>query len=318
MRRLSILILLVGCGPSWPLDDVLRLDHLQVVGTHNSYHVQTAELDAWSYTHESLDIQIREQGVRQFELDCYWDADGERWEVFHLPSLDEGTTCETLAECVQAQAEGLRQDDVPIVTLIELKTGPANPEVQLDAISGDLLAAFESDALVYPAELMGEAGSLAEAVALNGWPTLGELRGRAVYVLHSGDAWRGHLTADDTEVGGRPLFAEAGGNLDCRSCGFQVINTPTDDRIAAALGENQLVRTRADVDSEQAIDGDPSRRDAAFASGAFAVSTDWPAPHPDTGYVVDLAEGRSAVCNPVTAPPECTDDAVSRSTGSGR
>jgi len=137
------------------------------------------------------------------------------------------------------------------------------------------------------------------------------LRGRAIYVLHSSEAWRGHLTADDTEVGERALFAEAGGDLTCKMCAYQVMNDPMNSEIATALAAGQLVRTRADVDSVQARENDPTQRDAAFASGAHAVSTDWPAPHPDTGYVVALPEGRSGRCNPVTAPVECTDDAVS-------
>ncbi|MFK7927405.1 MAG: Ca2+-dependent phosphoinositide-specific phospholipase C [Myxococcota bacterium] len=303
--------LITACGPAFPLDDVLRLGDVQVVGTHNSYHVQTSDAGVWAYDHEPLDVQIRELGVRQFELDGYWNDELERWDVLHVPTLDAGTTCESLSDCVAAQASALQQDDLPIVTLIELKTGAREPQAQLDSVQADLLAHFEPDQLVYPAELLGGSATLADAVAADGWPTLGELRGRTSYVLHSGDTWRGHLTTDDSALGDRALFAEAGGDLTCTMCAYQVVNDPTSPQIANALAAGQLVRTRADADSVQARENDPTQRDAAFASGANAVSTDWPAAHPDTGYVVALPEGRSGRCNPATAPAECTDDAVS-------
>ena len=44
---------------------------------HNSYHVEPAEaLDpSFRYTHQSLDVQLSEQGVRQFELDLHLRPD---------------------------------------------------------------------------------------------------------------------------------------------------------------------------------------------------------------------------------------------------
>ena len=47
-------------------------------------------------------------------------------------------------------------------------------------------------------------------------------------------------------------------------------------------------------------------RDAAIASGAQFVSTDYPVPDPDfgTGYMVAIPDGMPARCNPISAPPE--------------
>ena len=81
MRCVFPFVMLVACGPAFPLDDVLRANHVQVVGTHNSYHVMTADIPQWRYTHAPLDEQIAEQGVRQFELDAYWDADTQTWSI---------------------------------------------------------------------------------------------------------------------------------------------------------------------------------------------------------------------------------------------
>jgi hypothetical protein len=65
------------------------------------------------------------------------------------------------------------------------------------------------------------------------------------------------------------------------------------------------VRTRADADTVQARAGDTSLFDAALASGANFISTDFPSPHPETGYVVEMPGGEPARCNPVSAPPSC-------------
>ena len=52
----------------------LRINHIQVLGTHNSYHIEPfgPTIRAYDYTHEALDIQAEDFGVRQFELDVWW------------------------------------------------------------------------------------------------------------------------------------------------------------------------------------------------------------------------------------------------------
>src|SRR5690606_41932810 len=71
--------------------------------------------------------------------------------------------------------------------------------------------------------------------------------------------------------------------------------------------EGFLVRTRADADTREARSGDTTRRDAALASGAHFVSTDyvWPDERLGTGYVVDLPGDGAARGNPISATPRC-------------
>ena len=68
-----------------------------------------------------------------------------------------------------------------------------------------------------------------------------------------------------------------------------------------------IVRTRADADTVQARTNDTTMRDAALASGAQFVSTDYEEPEPDVRHRLHGARSpaaRPARCNPVTAPPE--------------
>jgi hypothetical protein len=116
-----------------PLDDVLRMSDIQVVGTHNSFHLRPPEplfsevemrlppaAEAWAYSHRPLDEQFEVLGIRQIELDVYADPDGglfasrAGWKavgmdpasglaeldepglkVLHLPDIDFETTCLT-------------------------------------------------------------------------------------------------------------------------------------------------------------------------------------------------------------------------------
>ncbi len=57
----------------------------------------------------------------------------------------------------------------------------------------------------------------------------------------------------------------------------------------------------ADADTREARSGETARREAAFASGAQVVSTDYYEPNPafGTGYEVALPGGGVARCNPV-------------------
>ncbi len=72
-----------------PEDRNLRLHQIQVIGTHNSYHLAPAPeimsligltgksvAEAIDYSHPNLETQYAKYGIRQIELDIYADPDG--------------------------------------------------------------------------------------------------------------------------------------------------------------------------------------------------------------------------------------------------
>jgi hypothetical protein len=83
--------ILTGCSTPSPTAGI-RLNQIQVIGTHNSYHMRghdsllaliaqlnpsaRRELD---YGHRPLPEQLATLGIRQIELDCYADPDGGRY-----------------------------------------------------------------------------------------------------------------------------------------------------------------------------------------------------------------------------------------------
>ncbi len=120
-------------------DQCLHLNHVQVLGTHNSYKrfpppalitllndFRAGWADDISYQHRPLPEQLELLGIRQFELDVFADADGGLYsqpagglliddpelahnravmdapglKVLHSQDLDYRTTCLTLIACL--------------------------------------------------------------------------------------------------------------------------------------------------------------------------------------------------------------------------
>jgi hypothetical protein len=296
----------------YPLDDELTFADLQALGTHNSYHLQTNDLPALAYEHEPLDVQLGEQGVRQFELDVAWGISQGEHLVYHLPLIDQGTTCETFADCAEVLFDwsSAHPTHHPLFVLVETKDawddgdGPAH----VDALEDELRSVWPDERLIRPADVLREHADLASALAAEGWPTLRELRGRALFVLHDGGERRDWFVAQD--LGERALFPDAQGNVDVPWAAVHTMNDPTDPHIPDVVGLHHLVRTRADGDMVEVFANDPAHRDAALASGAHFVSTDAPAPIEGLEYVVTIPGGTPSRCNPVHAPADCASEDI--------
>jgi hypothetical protein len=89
------------------------------------------------------------------------------------------------------------------------------------------------------------------------------------------------------DLAGRSLFTSSKtGASDAR---FAIIDEPDDPRVATALANGVIVRTRADADLATGAE----QRAAALASGAQIVSTDFPPSEPQqgTGYLVEFPDG---------------------------
>ena len=135
----SLVTLLGACAPE------LHLNDIQVIGSHNSYKLAidpvlflplAAQLPGLArgldYSHEPLPVQL-DHGVRQIELDVYYDPHGGRFahpavldglhraglelsepfdpngellapgfKVLHRPDIDFRSHCQTLQRCLQA------------------------------------------------------------------------------------------------------------------------------------------------------------------------------------------------------------------------
>lgn len=307
----------MGKAFQYPLDDVLRLQHVQVRGTHNSYHVDTHDggVAPWAYTHAPIGEQVERLGIRQIELDVNYD-DLNGLEVFHVPLIDAGTRCRRFADCL---TELRRFSDaypghLPLYIQIEPKTElpPEEMETFFTQLEGEILAAFPRPRILTPDEVQGDAPTLREAIRSRGWPTLGKLRGRVYFAFDTSGPIRTAYTHGKRDLRGRLLFIDSG--PDDPFAGVAVLNDPGDAAgvaaIKKAVAANLLVRTRADSDTDEARAQDFRRGMAALGSGAHFISTDFPETTPAFSYHFEVPGGTPARCNPLTAPATCTSLAL--------
>lgn len=310
-----------GTAATPAMDDVVDLNQIQVIGSHNSYHVSNfdqigglsplaATLD---YTHDPLPEQL-EEGLRSLELDVFLLEDG-RYHVLHFPDFDAISTCDLFTDCLTQIRDWseANPEHAPIGVLVEVKS-PAEElgAAGMDQLDEDIRSVFEADRLITPDDVRGDAVTLAEAVP-EGWPTLGEARGRTMFAMDNGDEVRDLYTDGHESLEGRVLFTSSEeGRPDAA---FIKLNDPTDSLadIQRLVEAGFIVRTRADADLLNAQNGDVEDRENAFISGAQWISTDYPAtedPAPNSGYTVAFPDGTFARCNPVNAPDDCDDASV--------
>lgn len=300
--------------------------------------------DLMQYQHEPLGTQFQSRKVRQIELDVYLDQSGGLYsdpllrsaagvgpydpkmnepgiKVLHIQDVDYASTCLTFVDCIQAIKtwSDANPSHVPIAVLVELKDDPLDfpgftftaPEkwtaANIGTIDDEIRSVMDASDLLTPDDVRGSATTLNEAVTTDGWPTLGESRGKTMFLMDNGGGYRTDYLNGHPNLEGRVLFTNADpGDADAA---FIKRNDPYDASITGLVQQGYVVRTRSDADTVEARDNNTGPRDAALASGAQWVSTDYEGPGLAVGfttpYVVEIPGGTVARCNPVLDVPGC-------------
>ena len=294
----------------------LTLAHVQVKGTHNSYHLEPLlPVDAsHAYSHLPLAQQLESQGVRAFELDVHQGLGG--FEVYHITLIDPDTTCDTLQGCL-GEIDGwssAHPQHLPIVVWIEIKDSTGGFPIDagdLDDLDDTIRGALPPERLFTPDDLQGERPSVREALAIDGWPMLTAMRGQVLVVLlNVDDGHADDYTAGHTTLAGRAMFARATpAQFAMPWAAIAKLGIGDDADIAAAHAARLLIATNV-CSADQADDVCVARLAAAGAAGIHMLKDDFPGPLRGKTYFLDLPDGNPARCNPVTAPPGCTSVAL--------
>jgi hypothetical protein len=295
---------------------------------------QAAGLD---YAHPPLTAQLA-AGARQLEIDVLNDPDPGRYarplglrmvpgttaydtaplmepglKVMHVQDIDYRSSCPRFTGCLAQVAAWSKAnpDHVPLLILLNLKEGQAPPApgavnpapfdaAAMDAVDAEIRSVFAAEALITPDDVQGTYPTLRAAAAAGAWPTLGEARGKVMFALDAPrsqvDLYRGARRS----LEGRVMFVNIEEDED--AAGYITLNEPYQqaERIAAAVAAGLIVRTRADADTVEARANDTARREAAFATGAHYVSTDYMSPDLRfSDYRVNLPGGGAARLNPL-------------------
>ncbi|MBX3421716.1 MAG: hypothetical protein KF752_09190 [Pirellulaceae bacterium] len=309
----------------------LRINELQLVGTHNSYHLAPdsvamrtiaalapGEAKAIDNSQRPITDQLSQLGVRHIELDLFLDPEGKLFskplaytqalrqqadvpefdpegklnrpgiKVLHSPDFDFRTTAYSLIDALQEVKNwsDAHLQHVPIFVLLELKTDSFSPATRplkwtlesFDELENEILSVFPRERILTPDVVRGDARTLRDAVAGQGWPTVDSQRGRVAFLLDNGGPIRDLYLTRSEILAGCLLFVSV--DRQHPAAAWMKLNDAvrSHDEIQQLVQEGFMVRTRADVGTVEARRNDPRRRDLAISSGAQLISTDFPEP----------------------------------------
>lgn len=240
-------------------------------------------------------------------------------KVIHVADIDYRSHCLLFVDCLrQVKAwSDAHPAHTPILMMINPKSSgvswPGAVKVlpwgkdAFDRMDAEIRSVFPDEQLLTPDDVRGAHATLREAVTSGGWPKLGAARGKIIFTMDLSPEANAPYAEGHPSLEGRVAFMTT--FPDAPEAAYFTMNEPEDelDLIKARVSQGFLVRTRADADTREARAGTTARRDAAIASGAQFISTDylWPDERFGAGYVAALPEGAVTRCNPVNGPSGC-------------
>lgn len=299
------------------------------------------DAEALDYGHPSLQAQL-DADVRALQFDVAYDPEGGAYKnpagasmamdllpgdyikamskpgfkVIHVLDVDYGSSCLALSDCLREVAAWSRAHPRHLPIIIALKTndtktpmpGATKPqpcdEAAMNALENEIRAVFTPERLITPDQLQGRHASLREAALAHAWPKLGAARGKVMFVLDDSAAKIRAYQGSRKSLEGRAMFVTGDETL----AAFVSVADPQKDgsRIQQAVRSGLMVITRADEETREARENKTARRDAAFASGAQIVQTDFAAADPAIGnYRVTLESNPMAMCGTELQPERC-------------
>ena len=369
-----------------PQDEMLQLNQLQIIASHNSYHkkdtililnlldtiraalassgLDPREID---YGHLPFDEQMNNYPVRGLELDIYNDPVGgvfytrkinefvhlndtsfapelllPGFKMLHIKDADYNSTYNTFKLGLQAikKWSDAHPNHLPLFINIETKEDAPSQNATLasigfkpavpfdhtspDALDNEIKSVFgpNLDQVLTPDRIRNGLPNLIDVVQQHKWPKLGQCRGKVVFIMEGNCvpyylARFPHLK-DTTRHGGCAVFIYAAkGSPEAAFLEYNDAKS-SQSAITQSVREGYIIRTRSDAGTIEARAGDYSSMNAAFASGANIISTDYYKADPRgsipgsgwTTFQVKFPNGELARKNPVSADTVKVDAAL--------
>lgn len=251
------------------------------------------------------------------------------FKVLHIPDIDFETHYYTFKSSLTALKiwSDAHPNHLPIFLHIETKETGVGDAVSLlgilgfkpcvkftpalaDAIDEEIKSVFGNnlDKVITPDDVRGKYATLKEAVLANNWPSIGESRGKFIFVMEGGA--KEEYLQNHPSLNGRAMFLYTENDMHPESA-FIIYNDADkkEDSIQMVVQQNYMVRTRADGINKQNKTGDYTQQQAAFRSGAQIVSTDYYRPDPRSktratefsNYSCQFPNAALARINPISA-----------------
>ncbi len=266
------------------------------------------------YEHLPLNEQL-DLGMRNLELDVYHDPMGGMYsnplgirvtktasnfdaeemkkpgmKVFHVQDIDFRSHHNLFVEALQNIKGWSDQnpDHIPLIITMNVKDEVIDRENfivplpftrnALDSVDMEILETIGWDKLITPDEVRGNYSELEEAILLNGWPLLEDVRGKILFILDAGQQINANYIEDHPSLKNRVMFVNVEeGNPEAA---FRILNNPfvSFSKIQNLVSKGYMVRTRADANTFEARNNDYSRWKKANESGAQVITTDYYTP----------------------------------------
>jgi hypothetical protein len=288
------------------------------------------------YEHISLSAQL-DMGLRNLEIDVYSDSLGGKYahpkgldwiknqtpydvkgemkepgfKILHIQELDFRSSALTFKDALQQLKKWseAHPEHSPIFITLEAKDEPLSlpgmtiPEKftkkTFDNLDHTILSNLGQNHLLTPDLVRGKYKTLNEAVTHQNWPKLKDVEGKFAFILDAKGEKMETYIKDHPSLKGRVLFANA--EAGTPEAAMMIRNNPTDPLIPILIRKGYIIRTRADADTQQARNADYSDFEAAKASGAQIITTDYykKSTHFKSDYKVTFDDGAYIRMNPL-------------------
>lgn len=267
--------------------------------------------------------QLRAQGVSDLAPIDTQALQQPGMKVLHVADLDFRSQCPALRDCLSLMRRwsDANPGHSPVFVLLEPKSSVLDKAVPgatavppFDAtafaeIDDTIRAVLGAERLLVPDDLRGKHRTLEAAALAKAWPKVSETRGKFLFfylVPGMNLAMFRNYMADRPSLEGRVAFVQ--GLPGMAHTAFVLVDNALTrpDRIPDLVRAGYMVRSRADIDTDEARRNDTDRRDKTLASGAQIISTDYltaPNVHGTEYHLRPFSGGWR--CNPVSAAKGC-------------
>lgn len=288
------------------------------------------QLEKYGVRHVELDIYGDKAGGRFYERAGYtWTARDAAsnvealkqpgLKILHLPDVDFETHYHTFKEALSdiKRWSDDYPDHLPVYIMIEAKTETIGEylsflgfvkaekwdEENINAIETEILQVFPRNKIITPDDVRGSRTTLKEAVVKDGWPTIGESRGKVMFLL-DGESFSRTYKGDKLSLEGKLIFTNAK-DAEQPDAAFIKRNKPDTTDVQSLVEQGFLVRSMIGGIYE-AQSGSYAKFEMAKNKGVHFLSTDYYKPDERAGkipgwtdFTVKL-ENHSYRINPVT------------------
>lgn len=236
--------------------------------------------------------QLRAKGARDLAPIYRDELTKPGIKVFHLADVDFRSQCPTLRSCLTMlrQWSDSEPDHSPVFILLEPKLAgldkaiagatkvPPFDKAAFEEVDDSIRTIIGREKIFTPDDLRGNMPTLESAALAQRWPTLAQSRGKFLFLYLVPGM---NLPAFAPYLDGRPSLqgrmAFVQGKTGMAHTAFMLFDNAVSRgvEIRDAVRKGYLVRTRADIDTVDARKDDGRRREAALASGAQIISTDY-------------------------------------------